>query len=63
MTALTKRSPFQRLSGGAHTFGWLKRPELGTERTDVWEEPDGALHVVPAGREPVVTALRVLRSG
>lgn len=32
-----------------HQLGWLRRPELDTEAGDVWEQPDGQLHLQPTG--------------
>lgn len=39
----------------AYELAWLKRPELGTTSTDVWELPDGGLIAVKRGILPTVT--------
>ena len=38
-------------TGRAHTFGWLRRPELGNDSHDVWERPDGVKIVVEKGAD------------
>ena len=46
-----------------HQLGWLRRPKLDNVKGQVWEMPDGRLHLQPHGvplrlnifREPVTT--------
>ena len=47
--------------GLAHTFGWLRRPELDTETAMVWEDCEGHLHAVKEGQQPIVG--EVIRNG
>jgi hypothetical protein len=37
--------------------GWVRRPELDHPTGDAWEQPDGALTMIPKGRAPVVAGL------
>lgn len=43
--------------GRASTFGWLRRPELNTAESDMWEKPNGQLFAMPKGVQPIVQAL------
>lgn len=43
--------------GPAHTFGWLRRPELERGPQQVWERPDGRLFTCAFG-EPFVVSVR-----
>ena len=49
MPEIPRRLPPVSRSVLPHQLGWLRRPELDTEHGDVWEEPDGRLHIQPPG--------------